>query len=103
VIVNLVNNAVKYAPDSKEIHLNICRDGNYVKISVKDAGPGIPDDHLPHLFNRYWRADHSGVKYTGLGLGLFICSEIIKRHDGHIGAESELGNGSTFWFKLPIG
>lgn len=102
VVVNFVNNAVKYAPDSKEIYLNISQEGSYVKISVKDTGPGIPDDHLPHLFDRYWRADHSGVKYTGLGLGLYICSEIIKRHDGHIGAESELGKGSTFWFKLPV-
>ncbi|TCC98168.1 GAF domain-containing sensor histidine kinase [Pedobacter psychroterrae] len=102
VVVNFVNNAVKYAPDSKEIYLNISREGSYVKISVKDTGPGIPDKHLPHLFDRYWRADHSGVKYTGLGLGLYICSEIIKRHDGHIGAESELGKGSTFWFKLPV-
>ena len=102
VVVNFVNNAVKYAPDAKEIHLNISQHEKGIKISVKDFGPGIPSAHLPHIFDRYWRADHSSVKYTGLGLGLYICSEIIKRHDGLIGAESELGKGSTFWFILPV-
>jgi signal transduction histidine kinase len=101
VVVNFVNNAVKYAPDSREIHMNVCKDGDFVKVSVKDSGPGIPTDHLPHIFDRYWRADHSSVKYTGLGLGLYICSEIIKSHEGKIGAESEVGKGSTFWFTIP--
>ncbi|RZK82393.1 MAG: GAF domain-containing protein [Pedobacter sp.] len=101
VVVNFVNNAVKYAPDSKNIHLHIEADKESVKVSVRDSGPGIPPDHLPHLFDRYWRADRSSVKYTGLGLGLYICSEIIKRHDGQIGVDSELGKGSTFWFTIP--
>jgi PAS domain S-box-containing protein len=103
VVVNFINNAVKYAPDSKNIYLNIERSGNYVKVSVKDTGPGIESHILPNLFDRYYRVSYEGENYTGLGLGLYICSEIIKRHGGEIGAESEVGVGSTFWFTIPIG
>jgi PAS domain S-box-containing protein len=101
VIVNLVNNAVKYAPDANEIHINIIREEGFVKLTVTDFGPGIPPDQIPHLFDRYWRSDYSGARYTGLGLGLYICSEIIKKHKGQIGATSELGTGSVFWFTIP--
>ena len=102
VVVNLVNNAVKYAANSKEIYLIITKENGYLKIAVKDNGPGIPEEQIPHLFDRYWRADHTGRNYSGLGLGLFICAEIIKRHDGEIGVTSQLGEGSTFWFTLPL-
>ncbi|RZM23695.1 MAG: ATP-binding protein, partial [Pedobacter sp.] len=53
-------------------------------------------------FDRYFRADHSGKSYSGLGLGLYICAEIIKKHNGKIGADSKIGEGSTFWFTLPL-
>ena len=102
VIVNLVNNAVKYAPDSKDIFLIVDKEGDMAKISVKDTGPGIPPEKVPHLFDRYYRAEPSGFQNSGLGLGLYICSEIVRRHGGSIGAESELGKGSTFWFTLPL-
>jgi PAS domain S-box len=102
VVVNFINNAVKYAPDSKDIYLNIERVGNYVKVSVKDTGPGIESHILPNLFDRYYRVSYESENYTGLGLGLYICSEIIKRHGGDIGVESEVGIGSTFWFTIPI-
>ena len=102
VVVNLVNNAVKYAPDSKNITINIARENDFAKISISDNGPGIPPEKLPHLFDRYYRVDSSGMQYSGLGLGLYICAEIIKKHNGQIGANSELGKGSTFWFTLPL-
>jgi signal transduction histidine kinase len=102
VVINLVNNAVKYAPNSREIYLIVEKEGNMAKISVKDNGPGIAPDKLPHLFNRYYRADYSGIQYSGLGLGLYISSEIVRKHGGKIGAVSELGKGSTFWFTLPL-
>ncbi|PTS96361.1 hypothetical protein DBR11_19255 [Pedobacter sp. HMWF019] len=102
VVVNFVNNAVKYAPDSKDIYLIVRKMKNIVWIGVKDNGPGVPPGKLPHLFDRYYRADSSGFQVSGLGLGLYISAEIIKRHEGEIGVESELGKGSTFWFTIPL-
>jgi PAS domain S-box-containing protein len=102
VITNLVSNAVKYAPDSEEITLTIINEGDQVKLSVTDRGPGIPVEKVPHLFDRYYRVDAAGYQASGLGLGLYISSEIVKRHGGEIGVESELGKGSTFWFTLPM-
>lgn len=102
VVVNLVDNAVKYAPEGKEIILTVSKEEHMAKISVKDTGPGIPAEKLPHLFNRYYQADHNGGQYSGLGLGLYISSEIIKKHGGKMGVESELGKGTTFWFTLPV-
>jgi len=102
VINNLINNVVKYAPESKEIRIKLEQVGNMAKVSVSDQGSGIPSEKLPNLFDRYYRVDNSGIHYSGLGLGLYICAEIIKKHNGEIGAESELGKGSTFWFTLPI-
>jgi len=102
VIVNLVNNAVKYAPESLEIFLIIEQLENTVRISVKDTGPGIAADKIPHLFERYYQAKPGGFNKSGLGLGLYICSEIIKKHNGKIGVNSVIGEGSTFWFTLPL-
>jgi two-component system CheB/CheR fusion protein len=102
VVVNFVNNAIKYAPAAKEIHVNIEKVNNMAKVSICDNGPGIPPEKLPYLFDRYYRVDSSGMQYSGLGLGLYINAEIIKRHNGKIGVDSEIGNGSTFWFTLPL-
>jgi len=103
VVVNFVSNAIKYAPDSKEIYLFIEKKDNMAKISVIDKGPGIDPEKLPHLFARYYRADNDGYQVSGLGLGLYICADIISRHGGEIGVDSEMGKGSTFWFTLPLG
>ncbi|RYY60259.1 MAG: PAS domain-containing sensor histidine kinase [Chitinophagaceae bacterium] len=102
VLVNFLNNAMKYAADSKEILIQVATAGESVKVSVTDNGMGIPADKIPHLFDRYYRVDNSGTQYSGLGLGLYICAEIIRKHDGDIGVESEPGKGSTFWFTLPL-
>ena len=102
VVINFVNNAIKYAPATKEIHIKIEKINNMAKVSVSDKGPGIHPEKLPYLFDRYYRVDSSGMQYSGLGLGLYISAEIIKRHNGEIGVDSELGKGSTFWFTLPL-
>jgi PAS domain S-box-containing protein len=102
VVVNFVNNAVKYAPDSKLIYLIAEKIGDVAKISVRDNGPGISPGKLPHLFDRYYRADDSGHQVSGLGLGLYISADIIERHGGEIGVNSHKGHGSTFWFTLPL-
>ncbi|RZJ39500.1 MAG: ATP-binding protein [Chryseobacterium sp.] len=76
-------------------------DTGEIKISVKDSGPGIAEDQLKHLFDRYYRTDHSGQKFSGLGLGLYISSDIIKNHCGKIGIDCTVGQGSEFWFTIP--
>ncbi|TCC87283.1 PAS domain S-box protein [Pedobacter frigiditerrae] len=102
IINNFVNNAIKYAPGSKNIKILIEKINESAKVSVIDNGPGIPKEKLKHLFDRYYRVNSSESQYNGLGLGLYICSEIIKKHDGTIGVESEQGKGTAFWFTLPL-
>jgi two-component system CheB/CheR fusion protein len=102
VMVNLLNNAMKYAPQSKEIIIHIEKADEMARISVSDRGPGIEPVKVPHLFDRYFRVDSEGMQFSGLGLGLYISSEIIKRHDGQIGVDTEIGKGSTFWFTVPL-
>lgn len=102
VVVNMVNNAVKYAPNSKQIFFKVEKVDDMARISVRDTGPGIAPDKLEHLFERYYRTDASGYQNSGLGLGLYISAEIIRKHGGDIGVDSEPGKGSTFWFTLPL-
>jgi signal transduction histidine kinase len=101
VIVNFVNNAVKYAAKSTEIVIRVAKEGAYVRVSVADKGPGIAKEKIPHLFERFYRGGGQESAYAGLGLGLYISAEIIRKHGGQIGVDSEPGRGSTFWFTLP--
>jgi PAS domain S-box-containing protein len=102
VVINFMNNAIKYAPNSQTIHLHVSRKDDKAKVSVTDYGPGIDEKYLPQLFDRFYRSAPSTEHYAGLGIGLYISSEIIKKHGGEIGVESTLGKGSTFWFTLPF-
>ena len=102
VLTNLISNAVKYAEDSKTIRINVKKTNTEVKVSVIDYGPGISSEKIPFLFNRYYQVETDGNKSSGLGIGLYICSEIIKKHNGKIGVETMPGKGSTFWFTLPV-
>jgi PAS domain S-box-containing protein len=101
VFYSLINNAVKYGPESKKISILTENLGSEIKVSIRDNGPGIPVDQLSLLFERYYRVDYSGIQLSGLGLGLYISSEIIKKHGGRVGVESVFGEGATFWFTLP--
>ncbi|WP_367866060.1 ATP-binding protein [Pedobacter sp. WC2423] len=101
VLTNLITNAIKYAPGSAEIKVELQDEAAFVKVSVTDKGPGISKEKIPLLFDRYYQADNQQIQYSGLGLGLFICANIIRKHDGEIGVDSEPGKGSTFWFTLP--
>lgn len=101
VITNLFDNAVKYTPEGK-ISLGITGNDQVVQCYVKDTGPGIPAEDLPHLFQKFYRVDNSATRTIGgTGLGLFICRKIIELYGGRIWAESELGKGSSFYINLP--
>ncbi len=102
VIVNLVNNAVKYSPNAAEVVVLVQQQGDKASVSVTDKGLGIEESKIPHLFDRYYRASYAGLQFSGLGLGLYICENIIKLHEGIIGVISTPGAGSTFWFNIPI-
>jgi len=102
VIQNFVSNAVKYSPRADRVILSCnVEDGNIV-LSVTDFGLGIKTEDLHKLFERYYRADNTKQKFDGLGLGLFISADIIKRHGGTFWIESKIGEGSVFSFKLPL-
>ena len=102
VLCNLLTNAMKYSPQSDLIEIDIKKiEGGGVKVSVKDNGIGIPEDKVNNIFDRFYRVENTSKNFSGIGLGLFISSEIIKRHQGEIGVESTFGSGSTFWFSLP--
>ncbi len=101
VLVNLVNNAVLYAPACHEIVVDVQKVKWATKVSVIDKGPGIPKDKLPFLFDKYFSVDKSRNNGSGFGLGLYISHEIIKRHGGEMGVDSVLGQGATFWFTIP--
>lgn len=102
VLINIINNAIKYAPDSAEILVRIEPVADGASISVTDHGPGIRPELIPHLFDRYYHVENRGFQNTGLGLGLYICSEIVEKHGGAIHVESKTGAGSTFKFILPF-
>jgi PAS domain S-box-containing protein len=101
VLINLVNNAVKYAPKAFEIMIDAEHKNGTTKVSVSDTGKGIAPEDLTHLFDRYFRLAKDSNHTSGLGLGLYICAEIIRIHGGEMGVESELGKGTTFWFTIP--
>lgn len=104
VIVNLLSNAIKYSPEATEIDVEVISVKNNVQISVKDYGVGIPKKLQKNIFKRFFRVEGSReLTFPGLGLGLYISAEIIKRHKGIIWVESDTNKGSTFRFTLPCG
>jgi two-component system CheB/CheR fusion protein len=102
VINNFVSNAIKYSPDADEVVIEVKANKQSLRLSVTDFGIGIPKDKIPFVFDRFFRVQEQSHKFSGLGLGLFISAEIVKRHGGEIGVESGVESGSTFWFNLPL-
>lgn len=101
VITNLFDNAVKYTPNGK-ITLGLTGNNEVVQLFVKDTGPGIAPEDIPHLFQKFYRVDNSATRTIGgTGLGLFISKKIIELYNGRIWAESEINKGSTFYINLP--
>jgi PAS domain S-box-containing protein len=103
VISNLISNAVKYSDAGTPIRLSCINSGERVQIGVHDQGRGVSKDDQAKLFDRFYRVENKEMEtINGFGIGLYLCDEIIKRHDGHIWIESELGAGSNFYFELPV-
>jgi signal transduction histidine kinase len=103
VLNNFLTNAMKYAPDGKKIIIALNREDGKVICSVQDFGKGIVAEEQEKIFERFYRiTGHNLNTFPGLGLGLFICKEIIEKHGGKIGLISERGKGSTFYFELPV-
>jgi PAS domain S-box-containing protein len=102
VLTNLLNNAVKYSPDEKEIKLRVFRDGNDVVVTIEDRGIGIRPAEYEKIFERFYRADPNNIKVSGFGIGLYISAEIIRRHDGQIGVKGNEEKGACFYFRLPV-
>ncbi|RZK35555.1 MAG: PAS domain-containing sensor histidine kinase, partial [Hymenobacter sp.] len=101
VIANLLSNAVKYSPQGSFIEVSCEVSGSVAKVSIKDQGMGISPQNIGKLFDRYYRVEgNSGI--SGFGIGLYLCAEIIQRHDGRIWADSKPGEGSVFCFELPF-
>ena len=102
VAFNLLTNALKYAPGSPEIVVRLAREAGQAVLAVQDAGPGIPAEALPHLFERFYQVRPGALSRQGLGLGLFLTRELVAAHGGTIEARSTEGAGATFIVRLPV-
>ena len=102
VIINLLSNAIKYSPAASAIYINASEKNGSLTVSVKDNGIGISSQHLQKIFDRYYRVEEHAIEFQGLGIGLYISFEIIRQHHGRLWAESKPGEGSTFYFTLPV-
>ena len=103
VLMNLVSNAIKYSPGGGSVTIRALQDGEYVVVSVHDTGIGIAPEDQERLFSKFYRVDSSLTRdIGGTGLGLSICKSVVELLGGEVGCESEAGQGSTFWFSLPI-
>ena len=100
VLSNLVGNAIKFTPRGGVITVRIEPLGDEVRFAVRDTGPGIAPDQVPHIFGRFWQANRKDRR--GIGLGLAIAKGIVEVHGGRIWVESTLGAGSTFYFTIPV-
>lgn len=102
VMNNLISNAIKYSPDHAEVIINLSLVSNYLKVSVSDKGLGISQEDQKKVFDRFFRVSDIQQRFPGMGIGLYVCDQIIKNHGGTIWVDSEKGKGSTFSFTLPL-
>jgi signal transduction histidine kinase len=102
VLVNYLSNAMKYAPESDEAEVEVRLAEEQLQVSVRDFGIGIPFERQQRLFEKFYRVDENSTHIQGLGMGLYICAEIIRRHQGVYGVKSAPGKGSTFFFRIPL-
>jgi len=101
VITNYLSNAIKYSNENKEVTLEVSRTDVSVTVAVNDKGIGIPKESLPYIFERFFRVKKTR-KIEGIGLGLYLCKQIIHAHKGDVWVESEENEGTTFYFSIPF-
>jgi PAS domain S-box-containing protein len=103
VLINLLNNAIKYSPQADTVLVHVTQDQNQAHVSVQDFGIGIAKEHQHKIFERFYQVtDPEEKTYPGLGIGLYISCEIVKRHGGQLWVESKKGEGATFHVTLPL-
>jgi signal transduction histidine kinase len=102
VLDNLLDNAIRYSPEGGDVRVKLERAGNYVRFAISDQGLGIPPSEQSRIFEKFFRLDpHMSRGIGGTGLGLYICRELVRRMEGKIWVESQVGEGSTFVVELP--
>src|SRR3989454_3086179 len=103
VLINLLTNAVRYSPQTEKVLVRVAEDQERVIVSIKDFGPGIAKEHQQKIFERFYQVNDAKYRpASGLGIGLYLSHVIIKRHNGSLWVDSEIGQGSTFHFALPL-
>jgi len=102
VIFNLINNAINYTGDDKQVYVKQINDEDFVTISITDTGRGISEENLHLIFDKYYRGEKTKREVMGTGLGLSIVKAILQKHNFPFGVQSKIDNGSTFWFKIKI-
>jgi signal transduction histidine kinase len=102
VIINLLNNAIKYSPDADQVKVSAFVKDGQITVSVTDAGIGIAKEDINQIFKRFFRVSKIAKQFNGVGLGLYIAAEIVKKHKGSFSITSEPGVGSSFSFHLPV-
>src|SRR5215217_6017090 len=102
VIINFLTNAIKYSPGTHEIQINVNVKDDKIYVGVRDFGIGIAPGQQKNVFEKFYRVEETSIHFQGLGIGLYISSEIVKRHGGQIGVKSTMGEGSEFYFIIPV-
>lgn len=102
VVVNFLTNAIKYSPGTTEAHMKVRLENNELYLGVKDTGIGMQPEQVKRVFEKFYRVEETSHRFQGLGIGLYISSEIIKRHGGQINVKSVYGEGSEFYFTIPV-
>jgi signal transduction histidine kinase len=101
VLYNLINNAINHTPSGGVVHVRAIDQVDKVRIEVKDNGYGIPEEDIPHIWERFYKSDKTGSrKSMGTGLGLAIVKQVLEAHETKFGVESKINKGSTFWFEI---
>jgi signal transduction histidine kinase len=102
VIINFLTNAIKYSPGTHEIQINVNIKDDKIYLGVRDFGIGIGPEQQKHVFDKFYRVEETSIHFQGLGIGLYISAEIVRRHGGQIGVRSVAGEGSEFYFIIPV-